>query len=52
MKMFFQEWIHFFKELKSSLGNLWKKYCPKFCSCDGKKEKGDYQNDLIKEIQR
>ena len=38
MKMFIQEWKLFFKELSNSLGNLWKKHCPKFCKCNAKKE--------------
>ena len=39
MKMFIQEWKLFFTELSKSLGNLWKKHCPKFCKCNAKKEK-------------
>ena len=39
MKMFIQEWKFFFKELGETLGNLWKKYCPKLCKCNDKKEK-------------
>ena len=39
MKMFIQEWIQLFKDVKEELGNLWKKHCPKFCKCDAKKEK-------------
>ena len=39
MKMFIQEWKLFFEELGKPLGNLWKKYCPKFCKCNAKKEK-------------
>ena len=39
MKMFFQGWILLFQDAKKSLGNLWKKYCPKLCKCNGKKEK-------------
>ena len=39
MKMFILEWKLFFKELGLSLGNLWKKYCPKLCKCNAKKEK-------------
>ena len=39
MKMFIQEWKLFFEELGKSLGNLWKKHCPKFCKCNAKKEK-------------
>ena len=39
MKMFILEWKMFFKELGETLGNLWKKHCPKFCKCNGKKEK-------------
>ena len=44
MKMFILEWKMlewkmFFKELGDTLGNLWKKYCPKLCKCNAKKEK-------------
>ena len=39
MKMFIQEWKLFFEELGETLGNLWKKHCPKFCKCNAKKEK-------------
>ena len=39
MKMFILEWKMFFKELGNSLGNLWKRYCPKLCKCNAKKEK-------------
>ena len=39
MKMFIEEWKLFFKELGNTLGNLWKKYCPKLCKCNAKKEK-------------
>ena len=39
MKMFILEWKMFFKELGNSLGNLWRKHCPKLCKCNGKKEK-------------
>ena len=39
MKMFIQEWKLFFKELGKSLSNLWKRYCPKLCKCNVKKEK-------------
>ena len=39
MKMFIQEWKFFFKELGETLGNLWKKHCPKLCKCNAKKEK-------------
>ena len=39
MKMFIQEWKLFFEELGETLGNLWKKHCPKLCKCNDKKEK-------------
>ena len=39
MKMFIQEWKLFFKELGDTLGNFWKKHCPKLCKCNAKKEK-------------
>ena len=39
MKMFIQEWKLFFTELSETLGNLWKKHCPKLCKCNAKKEK-------------
>ena len=39
MKMFILEWKMFFKELSETLGNLWRKHCPKFCKCNAKKEK-------------
>ena len=39
MKMFFQGWIILFKDVKKEIDNLWKKYCPKFCKCNAKKEK-------------
>ena len=39
MKIFIEEWKLFFKELGETLGNLWRKLCPKFCKCNAKKEK-------------
>ena len=38
MKMFFQEWILLFKDVKKELGNLWRKHCP-MCICKHGKEK-------------
>ena len=38
MKMFIQEWILLFKDVKKELSNLWRKYCP-MCICKHGKEK-------------
>ena len=37
IKLFIEQWIDLFKEVKQELGNFWRKHCP-MCICKNHKK--------------